>query len=235
MTAADLTSIRNFLLDKKLPIDILVEVYDHFTTQISELQKEEGLEFDKAFEKVKQSWQGELQPSWKGEWDLVDRSELLRKINTANLRAFLGKALYIASVIVLALMLFSFLFSFHVYKYIFVIATGLILLLPFYVYFKNFKDFSLNKKYKKYVLVSFQEYTLLSLSCLYFYFKFFTEAGTIAKMFSGTAVDANLKSTIFGIVITYAVLVISLVSYYSQRKFLHTIEKVKPFLKHLNV
>ena len=83
------------------------------------------------------------------------------------------------------------------------------------------------------MLVSFQEYTLLSLSCLYFYFTFFTEAGTIAKMFAGTAVHGNPKHIISGIVITYAVLVISLISYYSQRKFLQTIEKVKPFLKHL--
>lgn len=233
MTEAQLTQIRSYLLDKKLPIDILVEIYDHFITQISDLEKKEGLGFDETFEKVKQSWQGELQPSWKGEWDLVDRSDLLRKINTANFRAFLKKAFYMASVMVLALMLLSFLFSFHVYKYIFVIGTGLVLLLPFYVYLKNFKDFSLNKKYRKYILVSFQEYTLLSLSCLYFYFKFFTEAGTIAKMFAGTAVHGNPKHIISGIVITYAVLVISLISYYSQRKFLQTIEKVKPFLKHL--
>ena len=233
MTEAQLTQIRSYLLDKKLPIDILVEIYDHFITQISDLEKKEGMGFDETFEKVKQSWQRELQPSWKGEWDLVDRSDLLRRINAANFRAFLRKALIGASVIVLAMLSLSFVFSFHVYKYIFVIATGLVLLLPFYVYFKNFKDFSLNKKYRKYVLVSFQEYTLLSLSCLYFYFKFFTEAGTIAKMFAGTAVDANLKSIIFGIVITYAVLGISLISYYSQRRFLHTIEKVKPFLKYL--
>ncbi len=68
MTEIDLAAIRNYLLDKKLPIDILVEVYDHFITQISELQKEEGLEFDKAFEKVKQSWQGELKTYWNGGW-----------------------------------------------------------------------------------------------------------------------------------------------------------------------
>lgn len=234
MNDSQFTQIRTYLLDRKLPIDILVEVYDHFVTQILSLEKEEGLGFDEAFEKVKQSWQGELQPSWKGEWDLVDRSDLLRKLNAANFRAFLRKALIGASVIVLAMLSLSFLFSFHVYKYIFVTATGLVLLLPFYVYFKNFKDFSLNKKYRKYVLVSFHEYTLLSLSCLYFYFKFFTEGFTIAKMFAGTAPDANLKSIIFGIVITYAVLVISLISYYSQRRFLQTIKKVKPFLKHLS-
>lgn len=233
MTEAQLTQIRSYLLDKKLPIDILVEIYDHFITQISDLEKKEGLGFDENFEKVKQSWQRELQPSWKGEWDLVDRSDLLRRINTANFRAFLRKALIGASVIVLAMLLLSFVFSFHVYKYIFVIATGLVLLLPFYVYFKNFKDFSLNKKYRKYVLVSFQEYTLLSLSCLYFYFKFFTEGFTIAKMFTGTAPDGNLKSFIIGIAVTYLLLGISLISFYSQRSFLHTIEKVKPFLKYL--
>ena len=49
-TETQITEIRNYLLSKKLPIDILIEVNDHFISQISDLQREENLGFEEAFE-----------------------------------------------------------------------------------------------------------------------------------------------------------------------------------------
>ena len=46
LTETQLTEIRNYLLSKKLPIDILIEVNDHFISQISDLQREENLGFE---------------------------------------------------------------------------------------------------------------------------------------------------------------------------------------------
>ena len=60
MTETQLTEIRNYLLSKKLPIDILIEVNDHFVSQINDLQREENLSFEEAFEKVKDDWKEEL-------------------------------------------------------------------------------------------------------------------------------------------------------------------------------
>ena len=60
MTELQLTEIRNYLLSKKLPIDILLEVNDHFISQISDLQREENLSFEEAFEKTKENWKEEL-------------------------------------------------------------------------------------------------------------------------------------------------------------------------------
>ena len=56
MTELQLTEIRNYLLSKKLPIDLLLEVKDHFISQILELEKEENLSFKDAFEKTKNDW-----------------------------------------------------------------------------------------------------------------------------------------------------------------------------------
>ena len=39
MVESQLTQIHNYLLEKKLPIDILLEVQDHFVSQINDLQK----------------------------------------------------------------------------------------------------------------------------------------------------------------------------------------------------
>ena len=60
ITETQLTEIRNYLLSKKLPIDILIEVNDHFISQISNLQRDENLSFDEAFEKVKENWKEDL-------------------------------------------------------------------------------------------------------------------------------------------------------------------------------
>ena len=60
ITEPQLTEIRNYLLAKKLPIDILIEVNDHFVSQILDLQREENLSFEEAFEKTKLSWKQEL-------------------------------------------------------------------------------------------------------------------------------------------------------------------------------
>ena len=60
ITEPQLTEIRNYLLSKKLPIDILIEVNDHFISQISDLQRDENLSFEDAFEKVKLKWGGDF-------------------------------------------------------------------------------------------------------------------------------------------------------------------------------
>ena len=60
LSETQLTEIRNYLLSKKLPIDILIEVNDHFVSQISDLQREENLNFEEAFEKTKENWKEEF-------------------------------------------------------------------------------------------------------------------------------------------------------------------------------
>ena len=79
-TDSQLTEIRNYLLSKKLPIDILIEVNDHFVSQISDLQREENLSFEEAFEKVKDDWKEELTLSWNGSIDLSDTNPFIRDV-----------------------------------------------------------------------------------------------------------------------------------------------------------
>ena len=48
MNPSQHSEIRNYLLSKKLPIDVLMEVEDHFVAQINELQNHEQLDFNQA-------------------------------------------------------------------------------------------------------------------------------------------------------------------------------------------
>ncbi len=74
MTELQLTQIRNYLLEKKLPIDILMEVEDHFLLQISNEMDKEEMTFEEAFLKTKNSWADEL--SWETPfYILVNRAD----------------------------------------------------------------------------------------------------------------------------------------------------------------
>ena len=233
ITEPQLTEIRNYLLAKKLPIDILIEVNDHFVSQILDLQREENLGFEEAFEKTKLSWDKELKPYYKGDWDLQDKSKLLRTINKNNFYSLAKKSLAYTLSIIALLIILSQSINFEVYKYIFVFIIGIILSIPIINYFRNKENLSLPKKYTKYILISIQEYTILNLSGIYFYFKFLVDGFKVARMFKDFLSVQNFDNFLFGTLIAFALLFVSFLSILSQKIYLSKIEKVKPFLKYL--
>lgn len=60
MTESQFAEIRDYLLTKKLPIDIVMEVNDHFVSQIQELMREENLSFEDSFTRTKELWADEF-------------------------------------------------------------------------------------------------------------------------------------------------------------------------------
>ena len=234
ITESQLTEIRNYLLAKKLPIDILIEVNDHFVSQILDIQREENLGFEQAFEKTKLSWDKELKPYYKGDWDLQDKSKLLRTINKNNFYSLAKKSLAYTLSIIALLIILSQSINFEVYKYIFVFIIGIILSIPIINYFRNKENLSLPKKYTKYILISIQEYTILNLSGIYFYFKFLVDGFKVARMFKDFLSVQNFDNFIFGTLVAFALLFVSFLSIFSQKIYLSKIEKIKPFLKYLS-
>ncbi len=232
-TETHLTEILNYLLSKKLPIDILIEVNDHFISQISDLQRDENLSFEEAFEKVKESWKEEITPYWKGDWDLVDKSKFLRTINKNNFYSLAKKSTINSLITIVVLSALSIILNFEIYKYILILIVGSILSIPIINYFRNRKELNLQKKYGNYILISIQEYTMLSMGGIYFYFKFLIDGFEVAKMFKDFFLVQNLDNFMFGILIVFALLFTSFLSIFSQKIYLSKIQKVKPFLKYL--
>ena len=233
LSETQLTEIRNYLLSKKLPIDILIEVNDHFISQISDVQREENLSFEEAFEKTKLSWEKELKPYYHGDWDLEDKSKLLRTINRNIFYSLAKKSLIFTFSIILILIFLSLILNFKIYKYSFVLIISSVLSIPLINYFKHKKDFSLQKKYTKHIIISIQEYTMLSIGGIYFYFKFLVDGFKVAEMFKDFFYIQNFENFIFGLFITFTLLFVSFLSIFSQKIYLTKIEKVKPFLKYL--
>ncbi|KUY25461.1 hypothetical protein [Elizabethkingia ursingii] len=52
--------ITDYLIEKRLPLDILLEVKDHMEDQIAALESEQNLDFDEAFGQTKTSWEKDL-------------------------------------------------------------------------------------------------------------------------------------------------------------------------------
>lgn len=151
------SEIANYLLAKKLPIDIMLEVQDHFISQINSLEKEENLNFEEAFEKVKQSWRKELTLSWKGEMSLMDSTDFMRKMSKEIITTNLLQSLKIAIPYVFIILLVANMVSVALFQIFIIVA----LIIPFLYasanYIQHFKDFRLPKKYEKYVLTLHQD------------------------------------------------------------------------------
>ncbi|AZI23619.1 hypothetical protein EIH07_11520 [Chryseobacterium taklimakanense] len=233
MTELQLTQIRNYLLEKKLPIDILLEVQDHFVSQINDLQREENLSFDDALTKTKNSWQNELKPYWNGDLDLQDRSKLLRNINRNNFWSLTKKSVCYTLPIIFFLFILSKIITFTYFKFIFVILVFPMILIPIVNYLLHRKNFNLFRKYNNYILVSVQEYTILFFGGAYFYFRFFAEGFIVAEQFQMFFVAPDSKNLIVGFIFVFILIFASFLAIFSQKIYLQKIQKVKPFLQYL--
>lgn len=60
ITEAQENKIMDYLVAHEIPLDILVEIRDHMISQISDIQFNENINFEEAFLKVKESWNGEF-------------------------------------------------------------------------------------------------------------------------------------------------------------------------------
>ena len=60
MTIQQQQKIVDFLLDKRISIDLVLEIKDHMMDQCTEMMDVEHLNFEQAFEKTKECWKDEL-------------------------------------------------------------------------------------------------------------------------------------------------------------------------------
>ncbi len=240
MNEEQLAEIRNYLLTKKLPIDILLEVQDHFISQISDLMRDESCDFKCAFDQVKEIWRSALMPYWKGEMNLEDTSDFVRKIKKEINRTNLKAALLWGSIPVLLIAISAFVMPAKLFGLFTVVLLSALLLFTSVYYFRNFSDFKISKKYPTHVLTLHQDSVII----------FFLFVGPLVSIF-GEFIDNPekiqkvmlLQGSIFQFVSLFKfvmmLLPVALVSYtcfYSlsaQKNYLRQIEKVKPFLKYL--
>lgn len=234
MNEIQLTEIRNHLLTKKLPIDILIEVQDHFVTQILDLQREENLSFEDALKMVKKQWHDELKPYWKGGMNLEDVSDFMRKMRWQIEKSNILEGLKLSIPVVMLIFLAAFFMNGKVFGFFVVILLTVIVGIALYQYIKNFKEFQLAKKYNNHVLTLHQHSIIIFIILISPMMNIVSSATRHSENFQKlfTFRDSFWESLF--VFLSISLVVISVFySISAQKNYLRQIEKVKPFLKYL--
>jgi hypothetical protein len=188
ITEIQLTEIRNYLLSKKLPIDILIEVNDHFISQISDLQRDENLSFEEAFEKVKDNWKEELRVVYPwyvlNKTDYVEQTIFEKKIKQQNDKEIIKTSIYVTLFVIFIYFISLFQLDYSKFKIIhrlLIIFIGAFGILPV---FTNLimNRFMYTEKYKNYKFSVFQWRTIASFSIVYL----FSTSTSFQSLFSRT-------------------------------------------------
>jgi len=224
--------IRNYLLSKNLPIDILIEVEDHFITQILEIGDPD---FENAFYKVKILWEKELSfPKYNIQFDLNDATFFVRKI-TGNLLKETLKSSFLQSIGIFTLVLsFALVLSENAFGYFSLICLVIVYLSPIFIYFKNMKDFLLARQYDNYTLTYYQNHILVVAAGggVFSQVLFNYRSGISQYIYSTMKVNFSWEGfwSIFGFLVFIFWAVFNVIS---QKKYLAQIKVVKPYLKYL--
>ncbi len=234
MNENQMTQIREYLLDKKLPIDILIEVQDHFAAQIQDMQRTDNMSFEQAFSVTRQSWHDELKPYWKGGLNLEEVSDFMRRMrrqhDLGNLNAALKGSLVFAVLILAGTGLLP-----TGYTGLFVVTLiSLLVLFAVAYYIRHRKNFRLSKQYEKYVLTMHQHSVFIFFIILSPYLNVVSSFLREPDRYQDFLLfQNNWPKSLF---VWCTLLLVSGSVFFSisaQQNYLRQIEKVKPFLKYL--
>jgi len=140
MTSTEEKQIDDYLILNKLPLDILLEVRDHMISQVTELQLQENLSFEKAFFKTKIAWEPEFKMVKYSVFYAEEIPVIFKKIAKAKNLNILKKALIVA--VISSIFNWVFIYTsqnFETYKVIFKIQNSLFLFSPILLFIFNFK------------------------------------------------------------------------------------------------
>lgn len=87
--------IEKYLLSKKITGKLLNEIKDHMTSQISEIQKNENMDFENAFEKIKVLWSADLRMVKKNTFSRQRITKVAYEIDKVNNKSILLKSILI--------------------------------------------------------------------------------------------------------------------------------------------
>lgn len=228
--------IRNYLLTQKLPIDLLMEVEDHFISQIMNLMREKEMNFEEAFLQTKSQWQPELYPYYDGGWNLEDQNRLVRQVRRGQLSKVIKLSSQWSAVGLLIVLLLAKYAPENIFSWFLILFSLTIILSPLAQYLRYRDDFKLIKQYSQYTLTYYQvgSSTVLSFLAL-------NLNGIVNLILRQKPFTYFMKTSI--IVDWWDILLFTLSILYIlysnvtilvyQQTYLKRIEKIRPFLNYL--
>ena len=143
----ELKQIEDYLLLYKIPLDILLEVKDHMSTQIAEIQAEKEITFEKAFTETKLAWENDLKPTHFTMYTTDEIPMIVKKMVKAKYWDLFKKSILLASLSLCLHLIFVFISNdVKTYSVFFRIQNGIFVILPIIVWLSHLKM----RKYIKY-------------------------------------------------------------------------------------
>jgi len=140
ITSAEEKQIDDYLILNKLPLDILLEVRDHMSSQILDIQVDENLSFEQAFFKTKIIWEDEFKMTTYAAFSLEHIPAIFKKIVKTNYHRIFRKALVIAFIsFLLNLALIYISPNEETFKVFFKIQNAFFIVVPVFLILMNYK------------------------------------------------------------------------------------------------
>lgn len=236
MTSIEEKQIDDYLILNKLPLDILLEVRDHMISQVTDLQVQENLSFEKAFFNTKIAWEPEFKMTkyfffYTEEIPLIVKKVIKAKNNSILLKSFrFALLLFIIN-------LFAIYFSENAdfYSILFRVQNGLVFLTPialWFFHYKRRKFFRTDYKYKgKLFYTIYQQNITLLIFCLSSTGQIIMHNGTSAFMFFKTDIGVDNISVLLALLvpfITHIILISGTLNLFEHNK---TLIKIQDYIK----
>ena len=93
ITETQCTEIRQYLTTKNLPLDVIIEVEDHFVSQIENIEFKKNNTFQQAFYKTKLLWVKDFEMVRKSFISFKKVPRIVRELQMTELKSFVKKAL----------------------------------------------------------------------------------------------------------------------------------------------
>ena len=159
--------IQKYLEDKRLPLDIYLEIEDHIISQIEELEHE-GTGFQEAFLQVKTKWKKELSFQNFSFSDVSAVPKIVAKIRSAYIREITPKILTISSLILLVLVLGVYVLDMENFKTFYTIIYAGLIILPIIIFALSFKVLVQRRNHNKRPLNAYHKMVELAVGMFMF-------------------------------------------------------------------
>ncbi|MCT3649970.1 hypothetical protein HZQ44_18245 [Elizabethkingia anophelis] len=156
--------ITDYLIEKKLPLDIMLEVKDHMTDQIQDLEVSKNMTFDEAFSQAQLSWEEELKTNRPS---LTTYNEFLatpfvRKIYWQKRKSVIFRSVGFALCILILLILAATELDITSFRIVFIAIVILSTFTPVLYYIRYFRVFRFTDKFANKVSVYQREFIVWS-------------------------------------------------------------------------
>ena len=234
MTDLQETQIRDYLLLKKLPIDILLEVNDHFIAQIADLKQEKNIDFKTAFELTKISWNEELVTYYPffglNKINNGVRTRFEQKMRRKADLTLLTKSFFISVLIFLSFYIGNLILNAEQFVIFFRIIMFSIFGFAFVLFIFNsvFYSFAFKKEHRNFKFSIYQFYFPIVFGLGYFFISEIGSFSDLMLIFGKQYFDLFSDTKIL---VLFLIILSFIFTGLAQVKFAQTLKKIKPQLK----